>query len=171
MALRVDEQKLGDLKAYAESLSAPKGAEVNATEAAVGRKLFAANCTSCHSIDQSKPVQLKLIDMKAIWPGYRPEVIAKRKPPLDPIQNAPGTFDDKMIVVDASPGGGKRGNAVPMLLDLDRKTMFLHDGSIKKLDDLLDPDRGKSAPHAFYVAEADKRAQLVTFLRSFDTGH
>ena len=97
-------------------------------------------------------------------------VIAKRDPPLDPIQNAPGTFDDKMIVVDASPGGGKRGNAVPMLLDLDRKTEFLHDGSVKGLDALLDSNRGPDAPHPFYVVKSDQRAKVVAFLRGLDTG-
>jgi cytochrome c2 len=167
---RVDEQKLADMKAYTESLVAPKGAEVDAKASAEGRKLFIANCTSCHNVDQSKPVQLKLVDMKTIWPGYKPMVIAKRDPPLDPIQNAPGTFDDKMIVVDASPGGGKRGNAVPMLLDLDRKAAFLHDASVKGLDALLDPGRGSTAPHPFYIAKSDQRADVVAFLRGLDTG-
>jgi cytochrome c2 len=167
---RVDEQKLADLKAYAESLPAPKGAKVDEQAAAEGRKLFVANCTSCHNVNQSKPVQLKLIDMKTIWPGYQPMVIAKRDPPLDPIQNAPGTFDDKMIVVDASPGGGKRGNAVPMLLDLDRKTAFLHDASVKGLDALLDSNRGPTAPHPFYITKPDQRANVVAFLRGLDTG-
>ena len=167
---RVDEQKLADLKAYTESLQAPKGAKVDELAAAEGRKLFVANCTSCHNVNQGKPVQLKLVDMKTIWPGYKPVVIAKRDPPLDPIQNAPGTFDDKMIVVDASPGGGKRGNALPMLLDLDRKTHFLHDGSVKGLDALLDSNRGTDAPHPFYVAKSDQRANMVAFLRGLDTG-
>ncbi|MGI8526203.1 MAG: hypothetical protein ACR2K5_08495 [Pseudolabrys sp.] len=166
----VDEQKLADLQAYTESLQAPKGAKVDAKAAARGRKLFAANCTTCHNTDQSKPVSAKLVEMTTIWPGYQPEVLAKRDPPLDPIQNAPGTFDDKMIVVDASPGGGKRGNAIPMLLDLDRKTMFLHDASVKGLDSLLDPSRGKAAPHPFFVANANERDDVVQFLRGLDTG-
>ncbi len=61
-------------------------------------------------------------------------------PPLDPIQNAPGTFDDKMIVVDASPSGGHPGNAIPMLLDLADKPMFLHDGSVRTLNE-AEPSR------------------------------
>lgn len=166
---RVDEQKLADMKAYVEGLEAPKGAQVDAEASARGRKLFTAKCTSCHNVDQSKPVQAKLVEMKTIWPGYKPKVIARRAPPLDPIQNAPGTFDDKMIVVDASPGGGKRGNAVPMLLDLGPKTMFLHDGSVKGLDSLFDASRGATAPHPFYIAKAEQRADLVEFLRGLDT--
>ena len=170
VGLRVDEQKLADMTAYLESLQAPKGAEVDAKASADGRKLFAANCTACHNVDQSKPVRATLVDMKTIWPGYKPEVIAKRKAPLDPIQNAPGTFDDKMVVVDASPGGGKRGNAVPMLLDLARKTVFLHDASVKGLDSLLDPSRGATAPHPFYIAKSEERGHVVEFLRGLDTG-
>ena len=171
VALRVDEQKLADMKAYAESLAAPKGAQVDTKASAEGRKLFVSNCTSCHNVDQSKPVQLKLVDMKTIWPGYKPMVLAKRDPPLDAIQDAPGTFDDKMIVVDASPGGGKRGNAVPMLLDLDRKTAFLHDASVNGLNALLDPRRGDTAPHPFYIAKSDERANMVAFLRGLNTDH
>ncbi len=170
VGLTVDRQKLADLEAYTESLQAPKGAKVEDKAADRGRKLFAANCTACHNVDQNKPVMSKLVEMKTIWPGYKPTVLAQRDPPLDPIQNAPGTFDDKMIVVDASPGGGKRGNAVPMLLDLDRKTMFLHDASVKGLDALLDPSRGKTAPHPFYVATAEQREDVVQFLRGLDTG-
>ena len=168
---RVDEQKLADLTAYLEILQAPKGAQVDANASAQGRKLFVANCTSCHNVDQSKPVQLKLVEMNTIWPGYKPMLIAKRAPPLDPIQNAPGTFDDKMVVVDASPGGGKRGNALPMLLDLDRKTAFLHDASVKGLDALLDPGRGATSPHPFYISKPDQRANMVAFLRGLDAGH
>ena len=165
VGVTVDEQKLADLDAYLKSLPAPKPAKVDAKVAALGRKVFDANCTTCHNADQSKPVSLQLVEMKTIWPGYEPTVLAQRDPPLDPIQNAPGTFDDKMIVVDASPGGGKRGNAIPMLLDLDRKTTFLHDGSVKGMDALLDPKRGASAPHPFYIAQEAERDQVVQFLR------
>lgn len=167
----MDEQKLADLEAYVEGLQAPKGAEVDAEAAARGRKVFVAKCDACHRADQSKPVRMKLVPMKTIWPGYEPMVIARRDPPLDPIQNAPGTFDDKMIVVDASPGGGTRGNAVPMLLDLNRRTFLLHDASVDGLDALLDSSRGPNAPHPFYVSQANDRADLVQFLRGLDTVH
>ncbi len=166
---RVDEQKLADLRAYLESLPAPRGANVSPAMATRGRRVFAANCSSCHNPDQGKPVQSNLVAMNTIWPGYRPTVLATRDPPLDPIQNAPGTFDDKMIVVDASPGGGHRGNAVPMLLDLAAKPKFLHDGSVSGLGTLLDPSRGPSAPHPFYVGDAKQRADVVQYLRGLDT--
>jgi hypothetical protein len=34
---------------------------------------------------------------------------------------------------------------------------------------LLDPRRGASAPHPFYIRDANKRADTVTFLRGLDT--
>jgi len=92
-------------------------------------------------------------------------VLAQRDPPLSPVQNSPGTFDDKMIVVDASDRGAKRGNAIPMLLDLDRRTVLLHDVSVNGFDELLTPSRGASAPHPFYVGNTAQRADLIQFLR------
>ncbi|MES2459189.1 MAG: hypothetical protein V4671_01300 [Armatimonadota bacterium] len=169
VGLRVNNQKLLDLNAYVASLPAPQGVDSDVAALSRGRELFRSNCTSCHNVDQSKPVPAVLIPMRRIYPGYRPMIIAKRKPPLSPIQNAPGTFDDKMIVVDASPGGGIRGNALPLLLDLARKPVFLHDDSVKGLPSLLDPARGATAPHPFYLRDAAQRADMVTFLRSLDT--
>jgi cytochrome c peroxidase len=143
---------------------------VNVAAARRGREIFRANCTSCHNVDQSKFVPPLLVPMKRIYPGYRPAVLAKRTPPLSPIQNAPGTFDDKMIVVDASDRGSHRGNAMPLLLDLARKPVFLHDASVPSLDALLNPARGATAPHPFYVRDSAKRADTIAFLRGLDTG-
>lgn len=165
---RVDEQKLADMKAYLEALPAPKGARVDPKIAARGRGIFDANCTACHNADQSKPVKPTLVAMTRIWPGYTPVILAPRDRPLSPVQDAPGIFDDKMIVVDASDRGAKRGNALTLLLDLDRRTALLHDASVQGLDALLDPRRGKAAPHPFYVANSAQREALVTFLRSLD---
>lgn len=168
---RVDEQKLADLKAYVEALAAPKGGEVDANEKARGQKVFAAaNCTACHNVNQGKRVDRTLVKMKTIFPGYQPTVLAQREPPLSPLQNSPGTFDDKMIVVDASDRGARRGNAIPMLLDLDRRTLLLHDVSVNGFDALLDGSRGTSAPHPFYVADAKQRSDLIQFLRSLQIG-
>ncbi|MDQ6646082.1 MAG: hypothetical protein M3Y93_02455 [Pseudomonadota bacterium] len=173
VGLRVDNQKLLDLNAYLASLQAPRGVVDDAGAVMRGRAIFTsskASCTSCHNADQSKPVNAALVPMKTIWPGYAPKVIAQR-PPLTPIQDSPGSFDDKMVIVDASSskGGGIRGNALPLLLDLARKPVFLHDDSVHSLDALLDPARGSSSPHPFYVADKLQRADVVTFLRSLDT--
>lgn len=167
---RVDEQKLADMKAYLEALPAPDGGNVDAAASARGRDVFvAADCTACHSLDQGEPVARTLIEMETIMPGYAPAVLAQRKPPLSPVQNSPGTFDDKMIVVDASDRGEMRGNAIPMLLDLDRRTVLLHDVSVSGFETLLDPSRGAGAPHPFYVAKASERTDLIQFLRGLET--
>ena len=165
---RVDNQKLLDLNAYLDSLPAPKGVHTDRAAEARGRELFRANCTSCHNVDQSKPVPANFIPMKTIYPGYRPVVIARRKPPLSPVQNSPGTFDDKMIVVDASGRGEIRGNALPLLLDLARKPKFLHDSSVSGLDALLSPARGQKAPHPFYLRQASQRSDMVAFLKGLE---
>jgi len=46
---------------------------------------------------------------------------------------------------------------MPLLLDLARKPVFLHDNSVPTLDALLDSARGDTAPHAVYL-DADERA-------------
>ena len=169
VGLRVDNKKLLDMNAYLDSVPAPRGAKVNAEVAARGKDLFRADCTTCHNVDQNKMVPPFLVDLKKLWPGYNPTVLAERAAPLSPIQNSPGMFDDKMIVIDASHYGSKRGNALPLLLDLDRTTLFLHDASVHSLDELLDSKRGESAPHPFYVRKASDRAEMVAFLRSLET--
>ncbi|MCA1673769.1 MAG: hypothetical protein LC799_16725, partial [Actinobacteria bacterium] len=80
------------------------------------------------------------------------------------------TFDDKMIVVDASDRGEKRGNAMPLLLDLARTNLFLHDASVRSLDALLDPQRGDHAPHPFYIGRVEDRKAMIEFLRGLETG-
>ncbi|MBA2734063.1 MAG: hypothetical protein H0U54_14440 [Acidobacteria bacterium] len=167
---RVDNQKLLDMNAYLDQLQAPPGAKVNAEMAARGRELFRTNCTKCHNVDQSKFVPPMLVEMKAIWPGYIAIPVGKRgDSKLSTILNASGTFDDKMIVVDASDRGEKRGNAMPLLLDLARTNIFLHDASVPSLDNLLDPARGETAPHPFYLSDGAQRADMVEFLRGLDT--
>ena len=166
---RVDNQKLLDMNAYLDSLQAPPGAKVNPQSAAHGRELFRTKCTACHNVDQSQRVPPMLVDLKTLWPAYKPTVLAERPAPFTPIQNSPGTFDDKMIVIDASHLGRTRGNALPLLLDLDRTTIFLHDASVHSLDELLDPKRGATAPHPFYFRDPSDRVDMVAFLRSLDT--
>ncbi len=167
---RVDNQKLLDMNAYLDSLPAPAGAKVDAQMAKRGRAAFVGNCTQCHNVDQGKFVPPLLVDLKTLWPDYAPAVAGMRgDPKLDPVLNSPGGFDDKMIVIDASIRGEKRGNALPLLLDLARTNIFLHDASVSSLDDLLDPKRGATAPHPFYFRDAARRADMVAYLRGLDT--
>lgn len=167
---RVNDQKLRDMTAYLFSLQAPAGAKNNIEMATRGRALFRQNCTNCHNVDQSKPVDAKLIDLKSLWPGYAPMPAGERgDPKQSAIINSSGNFDDKMIIVDASDQGRPRGNALPLLLDLDRTTLFLHDGSVHTLDELFNPQRGERSPHPFYVKDKSQRADLIEFLRGLDT--
>ena len=171
--VRVDNTKLLDLNAYEVSLQAPTGVSNDAQAASHGRALFTmSGCTSCHNADQSKAVPSFIVPMKKIFPGDNPTVLAQRQPPLNAIQDTPGSyFDDKMAVLNASVRGNIRGTALPLLLDLARKPVFLHDDSVPSLNELLDPKRGKTAPHPFYLVNPNDRKDMVEFLRSLDTGN
>ena len=167
---QVDHQKLRDMTAYVFALPAPEGAKVNPEMAHRGREIFIKQCTSCHNVDQSKPVPSSLVDLKTLWPGYLPVPVGIRgDSKLSVIKNSPGDFDDKMVIVDASDRGLPRGNALPLLLDLARTTIFLHDASVKSLDALFDPNRGKNSPHPFYIEDKNQRGDLVEFLKGLDT--
>lgn len=173
LGLRVDDDRLIDMNAYLQDLSAPAGASGNAQAIARGRKVFdSAGCTGCHNEDQSRFVPTFIVPMETAFPGDNPVVLlAERDPPLNPILNTVANiFDDKMAVVNASQRGLERGVALPLLLDLDRKPVFLHDNSVDSLDDLLDAARGANAPHPFFAANDGSRADLIEFLRSLGTG-
>jgi mono/diheme cytochrome c family protein len=166
---RVDDKKLQDMTAYVFSLQPPPAPKVNEEMAMRGKALFRTNCTSCHNVDQNKPVPVTLVDLKTLWPAYTPVVVGLRgNKKLSEILNSPGDFDDKMVIVDGSAHGAPRGNALPVLLDLARTTLFLHDASVKSLEDLLNPKRGKKSPHPFYIADDKQRKDIIEFLRGLD---
>lgn len=171
LGVRVDNTKLLDLSAYLDSLPAPAGLDGDRQAMARGRQLFrTAGCTACHNVDQSKFVPPFIVPMKTIFPGDNPIVLAQRMPPLNPVLDTAGNiFDDKMAVVNASLRGEERGIALPLLLDLARKPVFLHDDSVPTMENLLNPSRGPLAPHPFYLSDAKQRADMVEFLRSLDT--
>ena len=169
--VRVDNHKLLAMNAYLASLQAPRGAAVDRQSAMRGKIAFeTSGCTGCHNADQSRLVPTTLHPMGQVWPGDAPMVLAQREPPLNPVLNSPGIFDDKMAVVNASVRGEKRGVAMPLLLDLARKPVFLHDNSVPSLEALFDPRRGPTAPHPFYVAKTAQRVDVVNFLKGLDTG-
>ena len=172
LGVRVDNTKLIDMNAYLFGLQAPKGATVDQQVTARGRELFLTRgCTDCHNVDQGRFVPTFIVPMKTIFPGDAPVVLlASRMPPLNPILDTPGViFDDKMAVVNASLRGLERGIALPLLLDLARKPVFLHDNTVPSLDALFNPSRGPTVPHPFYVPDAAQRNDLVLFLRSLGT--
>lgn len=174
---RVDNQKLLDMNAYTNSLPAPEASGYDDAAASRGRELFRRNCTTCHNVDQSRPVPSFVVPMTRIFPGYNPTILAQRpvEPPfrpmaLAPIQDDPASiYDDKTVVVDASQRMDLRGSVMPLLLDLARKPNFLHDSSVPTFDALLNPSRGANAPHAVYLEDEGERADVAEFLKSLDT--
>lgn len=171
IGVRVDSQQLINMNAYLAQLAAPPGTKGNAQMIASGRQIFrTGSCTGCHNVDQGRPVPAVLLAMKQVFPGDNPVVLAQRMPPLNPVENTvESIFDDKMAVVNASLRGEKRGLALPLLLDLARKPIFLHDNSVPNLDELFNPRRGATAPHPFYIASERERAAVIAYLRSLDT--
>ena len=171
VGVRVDQAKLLALNAYFVSLAAPRGAAVDPAAFARGKAVFVtAGCTGCHNASQARAVPTTVHPMATIWPGDKPVTLAMRMPPLNPVVNTVnGIFDDKWPVVNASLRGEKRGVAMPLLLDLARKPVFLHDNSVPTLDALLNASRGTKAPHPFYVSAGKSRADLVEYLKGADT--
>lgn len=168
--VRVDNQKLLDMSAYMDDLEAPRANAKDGVIAGRGRELFRNNCTGCHNVDQSRFVPSMLIPMKDIFPGDNPVKLADRMSPLNPVLNtANSIFDDKMVIVNASLRGDIRGIALPLLLDLERKPVFLHDNSVPSLESLLDKGRGPNAPHPFYL-DGTERSDMIEFLKSLDAG-
>ncbi|MDQ3195269.1 MAG: hypothetical protein M3Q32_02545 [Pseudomonadota bacterium] len=176
--VRVDNTMLADMNAYLFSLPAPAGVDGDAQAMGRGRQLFrTVGCTGCHNVDQARAVPGFVVAMATIFPGDNPvTLLASRATPmfptLNPILDTPGNiFDDKMAVVNATLRGEIRGTGLPLLLDLARKPVFLHDNSVPSLDNLLDQSRGANAPHPFYLTDSAQRADMVTFLRSLDTSN
>jgi mono/diheme cytochrome c family protein len=172
VGLKVDHQKLIDMSAYLSALRSPQGTITDAAAVGRGRALFASQsvgCTSCHNVDQSQAVQSRIIEMTTIFPGDNPKILASRAAPASPVEDTLGnTFDDKMIVINASLRGLTRGAALPLLMDLARKPVFLHDNSVANLDTLLNPVRGTKAAHPFYLPGPADRSDVTQYLQSLD---
>ena len=166
------EEKLSSLKKYLDQLRSPRGVVFEKSSVTKGEELFKGakyGCTSCHNIDQSKPVLKEIVAMNVIFKGDNPVVVRKRDNLIHPLQDTAGTtYDDKMIVMNATMRGLNRGVAMPLLMDLAKKTAYLHDSSVSTLTKLLDPARGDSAPHAYYVGSAEERSDMVAFLKNLD---
>lgn len=172
IGLGVDLETLNNMTAYVSSLHSPVGVKVDTAAIERGRAIFTATssqCLTCHNASQAVAVKPDIIPMARIFPGDNPDVLAQRDPPLSPVLNTPGnTFDDKMIVINASLRGLQRGAAMPLLMDLARKPTFLHDDSVLPLAGLFDGGRGASAPHPFYISNSADRDDLATYLKSLD---
>lgn len=183
IGIQVDQTKLENLNAYLNGLPAPAGDKSDPDAIARGRLVFREACTTCHNDDQSKFVPQNIVPFNdsvelyeeapargELWPAYAGALLASRDASgLAPVRNSPGTFDDKLVIVEASNRGKPRGDALPLLMDLARKPSFLHDDSVASLADLLDPEaRSNTSPHPFFIDDADERADLIAFLNSLD---
>ena len=183
IGMRVDETKNFAMNGYLNTLKPPAGEKSDMASIARGRDLFRSECTSCHRDDQSLFVPQNIspynntVDLYSnapsrpdLWPAYSGELLADRTASgLVPVRNSMGTFDDKLVIVEASNQNQPRGSALPLLMDLARKPVFLHDDSVTSLDQLLDPGaRDATAPHPFFVMDAADRSDVVNFLKSLD---
>ncbi len=172
LGVRVDETKLQNMEVYLSKLRAPKGVTFEKNTVSRGEELFKnpkVGCTSCHNADQTLAVMKDILSMNVIFKGDNPVAFRKRDNLVNPLQNtAASTYDDKMIVINASLRGLNRGVAMPLLMDLAKKPAYLHDGSVPTLYKLLDPNRGENVPHAYYIESANDRNDLVTYLKTLD---
>jgi mono/diheme cytochrome c family protein len=183
LGIRVDDAKAIAMNGYLDTVKSFPGDKSDPQAIARGRLIFRTECTTCHRDDQSVFVpsnihpynpSVELYNNEPrrpdLFPGYTGELVADRAAVgLAPVRNAPGTFDDKLIIGDPSNKDDPRGSALPLLVDLARKPTFLHDDSVASLDELLDPaSRSASVPHPFFVAEPARRSDVVKFLRSLD---
>jgi cytochrome c2 len=189
--LKCDQTKLLDMNTYLFTLHAPVGTAGDPGMRAAGRAIFRETCTSCHNDDQSVFVPEDIVPFNstvdlfasaparpALYPAWAGVLVATRPgapfAALVPAKDSPGIFDDKLIITEASNYGQPRGDALPLLMDLARKPSFLHDDEVTgatpsvALSLLLDPARGATAPHPFYVMSATDRAAVVVFLQSLD---
>ncbi len=192
IGIQIDQTMAKDLNTYTDSLAAPAGVKTDTAGIASGRIVFREQCTGCHNDDQSKFVPQNIVPFNStvdlfsaaptrptLWPAYNGGAALATRPlaaseitasitALVPVKNSPGIFDDKLIITEASNRGQPRGDALPLLLDLARKTAFLHDNSVATLDALLNPTRAASDPHPFFIADATDRANVIKFLNSLD---
>ena len=167
---RVSDTRLADLTAYTDQLAAPPAPEgQDAQQVSQGETLFTtaradggAGCSGCHTANPNQAVRDVIIPIATLYRAYgMPDVILDRSGAgLTPIQNSDAgpapSYDDSVVVLDASVRGEERGQAKPLLLGLNTKLNFLHDGSVggevpaEGLEALLNPARGTDSPHPFY---------------------
>lgn len=210
--LRVDEASLLALTAYTDSLQSPPAPEgLDAAQVALGESIFmgatadgGANCVRCHTLPDEPVENDQIRAITQMYRRYNDSLLTLLDRSDRGITNIQKTlagpqpeYDLALVVLDASVRGEpvmnpgeKPGYAKPLLLGLDSKDEFLHNGSVEGEDSidalgkLLDPARGPDAPHPFYFPTvsaagvpqegpflgggdgSDGRRALVDYLRS-----
>ncbi|OQX12719.1 MAG: hypothetical protein BWK73_14200 [Thiothrix lacustris] len=197
VGLRVDDSKLQALRAYTDQLQSPAApAGLNPEKVALGEQIFmmpraagGANCIACHTAPD-KAVESFVRPLEQLYRPYSNNLLTLLDRSDKGITNIQKTlagadpnYDLSLVVLDASirgepvsAPGSKPGYAKPLLLDLNAKDDFLHDGSVggataaAGLNKLLDPARGTEAPHPFYFPglSATGEPQLGPYLGNGD---
>jgi hypothetical protein len=175
--VRVDEQKLVALRTYTAQLQAPPApAGLNPEKVALGEQIFmtarnagGANCIACHTAPD-KAVENFVRPLEELYRPYNNNLLTLLDRSDKGISNIQKTlagadpnYDLSGVVLDGSIRGEpvqspglKPGFAKPLLLGLNAKDDFLHNGSVMGknaadgLNKLLDPARGTESPHPFY---------------------
>lgn len=168
VGFRVNGEDLAALHAYLARLLPPPTADVDEQTLDAGRRVFrAAGCNECHL--ESPKTTGAIVPLGELAPGSAPKRIDLATAFGGALQDDPDTgYDDRLIVMNAEWRRGKKGYKVPQLVGVALTAPYLHDGSVPTLDALLSPDRGRRAPHPYYVVHPDERADLVVFLKAWD---
>ncbi|MEC7119416.1 MAG: hypothetical protein VXW65_05900, partial [Pseudomonadota bacterium] len=207
---RVDQTKLLALNAYTDQLQPPKPpSNLSKNRIALGEQIFmtardagGANCAACHTANPNDPVENDRIrTLSSLYRPYNDSLLTLLDRSAKGITNIQKTtagpnpeYDLALVVLDASIRGEPKGNAgqkpgyaKPLLLGLNTKDEFLHNGSVQgedaisALENLLNPARGSDAPHPFYFPSATQtviaggvsgdqgRRALIEYLRSRNT--
>ncbi len=181
LGYQVDQTKLDALTAYTNQLQSPRApTNLNASMVSRGEQVFDQNCTTCHTASVSEPVSADVVPFAQLYPAFTPTVLAKRSTPLSDIiistdTGADPSYYNELSVFNASVRAANVGFAIPLLAGLDGQTKFLHDLSIigtsttDALGNLLNPNRGMSAQHPFYITDANDRLAVTEYLRSRET--
>jgi hypothetical protein len=162
---RVDERDLASISAYLARVLPPPWESIDDARVATGRRVFrGAGCNRCHL--ESRQTTGTIVPLGDLLPGYVPEPFDGMTTAAGVLREDPRTgYDDRVLVIGKA---RDKGYKVPQLVGIALTAPYLHDGSVASLEGLLSPERGDLAPHAYYVAGADDRADLVAFLRAWD---
>jgi cytochrome c553 len=181
LGYQVDQAKLDALTAYTNQLQSPRApTNLDASMVSRGEQVFNQNCTTCHTASVSTPVSADVVPFAQLYPAFTPTILAKRSAPLSDIiistdTGADASYYNELSIFNASVRAANVGFAIPLLAGLNGQTKFLHDLSItgtsttNALSNLLDPARGVSAQHPFYITDANDRLAVTEYLRSRET--
>lgn len=177
---RVAEAELEALRLYTDTLAAPPApSTLNSANVQQGQGIFnSLGCSGCHQANPKAAATSSVTPLATLYPAYTPTLLHDRSTAglgtnvEADLQSAEADYSHSVSVFDAGLIGQGKGFAEPLLIGLDQRTVYLHDGRIRGNDSqsalmaLLDPARGMMAAHPFYVSDPNQRAQLAEYLRS-----